>query len=71
MMRRRASGPLVGQAASLMGQPAHYGGASAQALLWCLLEPSRVVFHIFRMLNHMLSSVCLFGVYDRGPWVVF
>jgi hypothetical protein len=38
---------------------------------WCLLEPSRVVFHSFRGLNYMLSSVLLFGVYDSGPEPVF
>jgi hypothetical protein len=64
-------GPPLGRAASLMGRLAHYGGASAEASSWCHLEPSRVVFHSFRMLNHMLSSVCLFGVYDSGPGVVF
>jgi hypothetical protein len=42
-----------------MGWTAHYGGLSAQALVWCPL-PSRVVFRSFRGLNHMLSSfACL------------
>ena len=58
---------MAGGAASLMGRPAHYCGLLAQALAWCLLEPSRVVFRCFRGLNHLLSSVCLFGVYDNGP----
>jgi hypothetical protein len=65
------SGPPLGRAASLMGQAAHYGGVWAQALSWCVLEPSRVVFHSFRGLNHMLPSVCLFGVYDSGPGAIF
>ena len=45
---------------------AHFRGHLAQASAWCLLEPSRVVFHSFRGLNHLLSSVSLFGVYDSG-----
>jgi hypothetical protein len=65
------SGPPLGQAASLMGQWAHYGGVLAQALSWYLLKPSRVVFHSFRGLNHMLSLVCLFRVYDSGPRAIF
>ena len=48
------------------GRLAHFRGRLAQALPWCLLEPSRVVFHSFRGLNHLLSLVCLFGVYDSG-----
>ena len=60
-------GSVAGQAASLMGRPAHYCGLLAQASAWCLLEPSRVVFHSFCELNHLLSSVCLFRVYDSGP----
>jgi hypothetical protein len=63
-------GPSLGWAASLMGRPAHYGGISAHALSSCLLEPSRVVFHSFCGLNHMLS-VCLFGVHDSGPRAIF
>jgi hypothetical protein len=59
-------GPPLGRTASLMGRSAHYGGVSAQASSWCLLKPSRVVFHSFCGLNHMLSPVCLFGVYDSG-----
>jgi hypothetical protein len=43
----------------------------AHGLVWCLLEPSRVVFRSFRKLNHLLPSVCLFGVYDSGPRAVF
>jgi hypothetical protein len=54
-----------------MDRAAYYGGVSAQASSWCLLEPSRVVFHSFHGLNHMLSSVCLFGVYDSGLGAVF
>ena len=49
------------------GRLAHFRGRLAQASAWCLLEPSRVVFHSFRRLNHLLSSVCLFRVYDSGP----
>jgi hypothetical protein len=64
-------GPPLGRATSLMGRQAHYGGVSAQALSWCLLKPSRVVFHSFRGLNHMLSSVCLFEVYESGPRAIF
>jgi hypothetical protein len=64
-------GPPLGQGVSLVGRSAHYGGVLAQVLSWCLLEPSSVVFHSFRGLNHMLSSVCLFGVYDSGPRAVF
>ena len=52
------------------GRLAHFRGRLAQALPWCLLEPSRVVFHSFRGLNH-LSLVCLFGVYDHGPGSYF
>jgi hypothetical protein len=65
------SGPPLGQAASLVGRLAHYGAQLAHALVWCLLEPSRVVFHSFHELNHLLPSVCLFGVYDSGPRAVF
>jgi hypothetical protein len=54
-----------------MGWPVHYGGILGHASSWCLLEPSRVVFHSFRELNHMLSSVCLFRVYDSGPRAIF
>jgi hypothetical protein len=64
-------GSPLGQTASLMGRPAHYGGVSTQASSWYLLEPSRVVFRRFRELNHMLSLVRLFGVYDSGPGAVF
>jgi hypothetical protein len=64
-------GPLLGWVASLMGWLVHYGGVLVQALSWCLLEPSRVVFRSFRRLTHMLSSVCLFGVYDSGLGAVF
>jgi hypothetical protein len=64
-------GSPLGWVASLMGRPAHYGEVSAQASSWCLLEPSRVDFCSFRRLNHMLSSICFFGVYDSGPGAVF
>jgi hypothetical protein len=64
-------GPPLGRTASLMGRSAHYGGVSAQASSWCLLKPSRVVFRSFCGLNHMLSPVCLFGVYDSGSGTVF
>jgi hypothetical protein len=64
-------GPTLGRAASPMGWLAHYGGDSAHASSWCLLEPSRVVFRNFRGLNHLLSLVCLFGVYDSGPRAIF
>jgi hypothetical protein len=70
-MWQRASGPPLVWVTSLMGRPGHYGGLSAQASAWYPLEPSRVVFRSFRGLNHMLSSVCLFGVYDSGPRAVF
>jgi hypothetical protein len=44
----------------LLGRVAHYGAQLAHTSTWCLLEPSRVVFHSFRVLNHLLSSVaCL------------
>jgi hypothetical protein len=64
-------GSGLGQAASLMGRLAHYGAHLAHTLAWYLLEPSRVVFRSFCELNHLLPSVCLFGVYDSGPRVVF
>jgi hypothetical protein len=64
-------GPPLGQVASLVHWPAHYGAQLAHASVWYLLEPSRVFFHNFRELNHLLPSVCLFGVYDSGPEVVF
>jgi hypothetical protein len=35
-------GPTLGQAASLVGWPAHYGGVSAHASSGCLLDASRV-----------------------------
>jgi hypothetical protein len=54
-----------------VGQLAHYGELLAHASAWCLLEPSRVVFCSFRDSNHLLLSVCLFGVYDSGPRAVF
>ena len=60
-------GFVAGWATSLVSWPAHYCGHLAQASAWCLLEPSRVVFRSFCRLNHLLSSVCLFGVYDSGP----
>jgi hypothetical protein len=50
-----------------MGRLAHYGGDLAHASV----EPSRAVFHSFRELNHLLSLVCLFGVYDSGLGAVF
>ena len=58
---------MAGRSAYGLGRLAHFHGRLAQASAWCLLEPSRVVFHSFRGLNHLLSSVCLFGVYDSGP----
>ena len=61
------SAPPVGWSAYGLGRPAHFRGRLAQASAWCLLEPSRVVFHSFHGLNHLLSSVCLFRVYDSGP----
>jgi hypothetical protein len=64
-------GPPLGRATSVVGRSAHYGRVLAQALSWCLLEPSGVIFHSFHGLNHMLSSVWLFGIYDRGPGVIF
>jgi hypothetical protein len=63
--------PILGRAASLVGLSAHYGAQLVHALVWCLLEPSRVVFHSFRELNHLLPSVCLFGVYDGDPGAIF
>jgi hypothetical protein len=56
--------------ASLVGW-SHCGAQLAHASAWYLLEPSRVVFRSFRGLNHLLSSVCLFRVYDSGPGAVF
>jgi hypothetical protein len=64
-------GPVLGQMASLVGQSARYGAQLAQVLAWCLLEPSRVVFHSFRGLSHLLSLVCLFPVYNSGPRAIF
>jgi hypothetical protein len=64
-------GSGLGHTASLVGQLAHYGELLAHTSAWCLQEPSRVVFHSFHGLNHLLSSVCLFGVYDNGPRAVF
>jgi hypothetical protein len=64
-------GLVLGQAASLVRRPAHYGAQLAHASVWCLMEPSRVVFHSFRGLNYLLLSVCLFGVYDSGPRAIF
>ena len=61
------AGSGAGRAASLVGWPAYYCGHLAQASAWCPLEPSRVIFRSFRGLNHLLSSVCLFGVYDSCP----
>ena len=57
---------MVGWPAYGLGRLAHFHGCLAQASTWCLLEPFRVVFRSFRGLNHLLSSVCLFGVYDSG-----
>jgi hypothetical protein len=65
------SGPLLGWAASLVGRPTQYGAQLAHASACCLLEPSRVVFRRFRTLNHLLSSVYLFGVYDSARGAVF
>jgi hypothetical protein len=64
-------GPSLGWAASLVGQLAHYGAQLAHASAWCFLKPSRVVFRSFCELNHLLPSVCLFGVYDSGLEAVF
>jgi hypothetical protein len=61
----------LGQTASPKGWLAYYGGVSAHASFWCLIEPSRVVFSSFYGLNHLLSPVCLFGVYDSGPEAIF
>ena len=60
-------GFVAGRSSYEQGRPAHFHGRLAQASVWCLQEPSRVVFHSFRGLNHLLSLVCLFGVYDSGP----
>jgi hypothetical protein len=65
------SGPPLGRAASIVGQPTHYGAQLAHASAWFLLEPSRVVFRSFPKLNHLLPSVYLFGVYDSGLGAVF
>jgi hypothetical protein len=54
-----------------VGWAAHYGELLAHASAWCLLESSRVVFRSFRGSNHLVSSVCLFGVYDSGLRAVF
>ena len=70
MKRRRASG-LCDRTTYGLGWLAHFHGRLAQALTWCLLEPFRVVFRSFRELNHLLSSVCSFGVYDSGPGSYF
>jgi hypothetical protein len=64
-------GPTIGQATSPMGRPAHYGGDSSHAMSWCLLGPSRFVFCSFHGSNHLLSPVCLVGVYDSGPGAIF
>jgi hypothetical protein len=64
-------GPPLGREPSLVGQPAYYGAQLAHALVWCLLEHSRVVFRSFHELNHLMPSVCLFRVYDSGPRAVF
>jgi hypothetical protein len=70
MRQQRVSGPPLGWLASLVGRPTHYGAQLAHGSVWCLLERSRVVFRGFHELNHLLPSVCLFGVYDSGPGVV-
>jgi hypothetical protein len=64
-------GSVASRPAYGLGQPAHFRGRLAQASAWCLLEPSRVVFRCFCELNHLLSSVCLFRVYDSGPGSYF
>jgi hypothetical protein len=64
-------GPVLGRAASLVGRSAHYGAQLADTSAWCLLEPCRVIFHSFHGLNHLLSSICLFRVYDSGPRAIF
>jgi hypothetical protein len=70
-MRQRASG-LWARLGDLLSGPAdHYSELLAYSSAWCLLEPSRIVFHSFCRLNHLLSSVCLFGVYDSGPSYFF
>jgi hypothetical protein len=56
---------------SPLGRAAHYGTQLAHTSVWCLLEPFRVVFRSFQELNHLLSLVCLFGVYDSGPGAIF
>ena len=58
---------MAGRPAYGLGWPAHFHGRLAQALAWCLLEPFRVVFRSFHGLNHLLLSVCMFGVYDSDP----
>ena len=58
---------MASQPAYGLGQSAHFRGRLAQASAWCILEPSRVVFRSFHGLNHLLLSVCFFGVYDSGP----
>jgi hypothetical protein len=57
---------MAGRPAYELGRPVQFYGRLAQASAWCLLEPSRIVFHSFRGLNHLLLSICLFGVYDSG-----
>jgi hypothetical protein len=64
-------GPTLGWMASLVSWLAHYGGLLAHASVWYLLEPARVVFRSFHGLNHLLSPVYLFGVYDSGPRAIF
>jgi hypothetical protein len=57
---------MVGRPTYGLGRLGHFRGHLAQALVWCLVEPSRVVFRSFHRLNHLLLLVCLFGVYDSG-----
>jgi hypothetical protein len=64
-------GFMAGRVASLVGQPAHYRELLSDASSWCFLEPPRFVFHSFHELNHLLSLVCLFRVYDSGPRAIF
>ena len=59
-------GSITGQPTYGLGRSVHFHGRLAQALAWCLLKPSRIVFHSFHGLNHLLLSICLFGVYDSG-----
>jgi hypothetical protein len=47
-------GSKLGQAASLVVLLDHYGELLAHASMWCLLEPSRVVFSQFSWVESLV-----------------